>query len=585
MDQQINLHTYVEIARRRKKQMLIPAAAVFICGVLMSVLLPSIYRSSATILIETQNISKDVIQTTVSGYVEQRLQSLSQIVLGRVNLMSLIGKMNLYAEYKDKLTDEELVEKMRKNILLEPVQADVGNPNAAKNVTATIAFEISFDDRDPKKAASVASELASLFLEANLKTREDTANSAVDFLNKQMDELRKDIEAKEQVLSTFKETNLTALPELTQLNLSTMDKMDRDRVYLEEQVRSLQSRKAYLDGQLATIDPYSGAVGPDGARYLSPKEEHERLRRTYMTLRSALSEQHPDVIKVKRQLTSMGNVIAGPQDVKIYADAIRDKQMQLAKLTETVSEKHPDAIALKNEISALNKEMQQAQNNVQMPPRALDEPTNPAYIALKAQVVSTQLELRGVQSQMSRLQGMQLDYQKRLEGAPKVEQEYQGMLRDLETSKMKFRELSARLMAARESKGLEESQIGDKFSLIAPPLVPEIPIKPKRLLILLLGFVLAIAAGVGTGFLLETLDHSVRTSEALAAITEAPILAVIPYIEPPREESQDQRLKWRPTPKAIGVGVVALLLLAVHILYDPLDVIALGVIRKISTLF
>ncbi|MDO9083410.1 MAG: hypothetical protein Q7U56_09015, partial [Humidesulfovibrio sp.] len=65
----------------------------------------------------------------------------------------------------------------------------------------------------------------------------------------------------------------------------------------------------------------------------------------------------------------------------------------------------------------------------------------------------------------------------------------------------------------------------------------------------------------------------------------APILAVIPYIEPPREESQDQRLKWRPTPKAIGVGVVALLLLAVHILYDPLDVIVLGVIRKVTTLF
>ncbi|MDO9083960.1 MAG: lipopolysaccharide biosynthesis protein, partial [Humidesulfovibrio sp.] len=507
MDQQINLHAYVEIAKRRKKQMLIPAAAVFICGVLMAILLPSIYRSSATILIETQNISKDVIQTTVSGYVEQRLQSLSQIVLGRVNLMNLISKMNLYAEYKDKLTDEELIEKMRKSILLEPVPADVGNPNA-KNVTATIAFEISFDDRDPKKAASVASELASLFLEANLKTREDTANSAVDFLNKQMEELRKDIEAKEQVLSTFKETNLTALPELTQLNLSTMDKMDRDRVSLEEQIRSLQSRKSYLDGQLATIDPYSGAVGPDGARYLSPKEEHERLRRTYMTLRSALSEQHPDVVKVKRQLTSMGNVIAGPQDVKIYADAIRDKQVQLAKLTETVSEKHPDVIALKNEISALNKEMQQAQTNVQMPPRALDEPSNPAYIALKAQVVSTQLELRGVQSQMSRLNSMQLDYQKRLEGAPKVEQEYQGMLRDLETSKMKFRELSARLMAARESKGLEESQIGDKFSLIAPPLVPEKPIKPKRKLILLLGFVLAIAVGAGTGLLLETLDHS-----------------------------------------------------------------------------
>lgn len=563
--QQIDLNAYIEIAKRRKKQMLIPAAGVFVCSVLLAIFLPSIYRSSATILIETQNISKDVIQTTVSGYVEQRLQSLSQIVLGRVKLMGLIDKMNLYTDYKEKLTAEELIEKMRKSILLEPVQADVGNPSAGKNTTATIAFEISFDDRDPKVAASVASELASLFLEANLKAREDTANSAVDFLDQQLEELRKAIDIKEQALSGFKETNLTALPELQQLNLSTLDKMDRDRVSLEEQIRSLQSRKAYLDGQLATIDPYSGTIGPDGQRYMSPKEEHERLRRTYMTLRSSLSEQHPDVVKVKRQLAAMGKEVSGPQDVKIYADALRAKQEQLAKLSETVSDKHPDIIALRNEINSLNKDMQRAQSNIQMPPRAQDEPSNPAYIALKAQATSTQLEIRGVQAQMSRLMGMQLDYQKRLEEAPKVEQTYQGMLRELESDKLKFRELSGRLMAARESKGLEESQIGDKFSLIAPPLVPEKPIKPKRKLIVFLGVILAMGVGLGTGFLLETMDHSVRTPEALSLLTKTPILAVIPLIEAPQEEVKVQGLKWRPTPKALWIGSGLLVMLAIHL--------------------
>jgi len=583
MHKQVDLKAYIEVAKRRRMQMLIPALSIIICSVLLAVLLPSIYRSSATILIETQNISRDVIQTTVSGYVEQRLQSLSQIVLGRVNLMNLIGKMDLYAEYKDKFTDEELVEKMRKSITLEPVQADVASPGSGKTMPATIAFEISFDDRDPKKAAAVASELASLFLEANLKTREETANSAVDFLNEQLEELRKDIVVQEEQLSAFKEAHLTELPELQQLNLSTLDKMERDRATLEEQSRTLQSRKAYLDGQLATIDPFSGAIGPDGARYLSPKEEHERLRRTYMTLRAALSEQHPDVVKVKRQLQAQGQSVNGPQDVKVYAQALREKQAQLAQMQENASEKNPDAVILKKEISALKKNIEQAKSNVDAPPSALDEPTNPAFIALKSQVTSTQIDIRGVQSELARVRTLQADYQKRLEGAPKVEQEYQGMLRNYDSSRLKFKELSSRLMAARESKGLEESQIGDKFKLIDPPLVPEIPIKPKRMLIFLLGVVLAIGAGLGTGLLLESLDHSIRTPEALIALTNIPLLGVVPYIAPTRELARKSR--WRPTPLFIFIAIVAVLLIAVHFLYDPLDVIALSAYRKLLMLF
>lgn len=584
MHQQVDLKTYLEVAKRRKNQMLIPAASIFICSLLLAVLLPSIYRASATILIENQNIAKEVVQTTVSGYVEQRLQQLSTVVLGRVNLMNLIKKMSLYSDYSDKMTDEELVEKMRTNIKLEPVQADVGASTAGgKMVSATVAFEITFDDRDPKKAAQVASELASLFLEANLKSREDTATSAVDFLEQQTEELRKDIEAQEAKLSTFKEGHVNELPELQQLNLATLDKLDRERASLEEQVRSLQTRRAYLEGQLATIDPYSGAIGPDGMRYLSPKEEHERLRRTYMTLRSSLSEQHPDVVKVKRQLQAMGQEINGPQDVKVYAQALREKKEQLAKLAETVSEKHPDIVALKREIAGLNRSIEQAKSISSTPPRALDEPTNPAFIALKAQVQSTQIEIRGVQAQLSRLLATQMDYQKRLEGTPKVEQEYQVMLRELESARLKYRELTGRLMSAKESKGLEESQIGDKFTLIAPPLVPEKPVKPKRLLIVLLGFVLAIATGAGTGLLLESMDHSIRSSEALMSLTSIPILAVIPYVKPPAEEKE--QLRWRPSRRVALVGGVFIFLLAVHLIYDPLDVIFLSVVRKVLTLF
>ncbi|MBA4356560.1 MAG: lipopolysaccharide biosynthesis protein [Desulfovibrio sp.] len=579
MQVKADIRTYIQIAKRRRYQILVPAVVIITLSVVLALVLPPVYRSTATVLIETQSTSKDLLQSTVAGYVEQRLQSISQVVLGRVNLMNLIKKMNLYSDLKEMFTAEEIVGAMQKDILLEPVQAEVNNPAVGRSGPATIAFNISYQGRIPGKVAEVTSELASLFLQENLKSREQTAKATVDFLEKQLEDIRQEMMTLEGKISVFKEEHLTELPELMQLNMQTMEKLEKDKGALEETIRSLQTRNVYLEGQLATVDQHLGASA-DGQRMGSPREEQERLRRRYVALKANMSAQHPDVVKAQRELQAVGKDMGGGQDSRAFAEAIREKEARLARLNENLSDKHPDVIALRREIAELEKARQ---DPARASSSATDDPSNPAYINLKTQIATTNMDIRRANADLGRIRAMQAEYQRRLERTPKVEQEYQSLHRGYESAKLKYNELSVRAMSARESKGLEESQIGDKFTLIAPPLVPEKPVKPNRMLIILAGIILGIGSGVGLAMLLESMDQTLSTPEDLAAFTGRSVMAAIPYLPTPAENKVKVKRRW--VVLAACAGCVVALVIVAHFFYMPLDVLLLGLVRRLSSMF
>ncbi len=90
-------------------------------------LLPPVYESKSTILIEEQQIPPDFVRTTVTGFAEQRIQSLTQQILSRGKLLEIIKQFNLYPEMREKYTTEEIIEKMREDISLETISAEVND--------------------------------------------------------------------------------------------------------------------------------------------------------------------------------------------------------------------------------------------------------------------------------------------------------------------------------------------------------------------------------------------------------------------------------------------------------------------------
>ena len=118
------LNDYVAIVKRRKWSFILPAAIVFVVATIVAFALPSIYKSTSTILIEEQDIPAEFVMASVTSYAEQRLQSIHQRIVSYTKLFEIINRFNLYPDLKKRRTTEEIVEKMREDIVLEPIRRD-----------------------------------------------------------------------------------------------------------------------------------------------------------------------------------------------------------------------------------------------------------------------------------------------------------------------------------------------------------------------------------------------------------------------------------------------------------------------------
>ena len=321
----ININDYVDVIKRRKYYFIIPAVIVIFFSTSIAFILPAIYRSTATILIEAQEIPKDLVRTTVTGYVEERLQTIRKRVLSDNNLRDMAEHFALYTDLKDNNTTQNIVERMRNNIAIESVKTEVQTDRFSKPIQSTVAFTVSFEGKEPERLAEVTNHLANLFLEENTRDREKKAQTTIEFLEKQLVNLRAEIKKTEAQLADFKEKHMNELPELMQLNLKTMDQLERQIDAQERNINNLINRKIYLEGQLALLEPSMHKVSADGKRILTPKEELAVLRSQYLELSSSLSEEHPDVIKLKKKLAALEGQVNSRQELRARASPRRQR--------------------------------------------------------------------------------------------------------------------------------------------------------------------------------------------------------------------------------------------------------------------
>lgn len=554
----------VGVIRRRIWQMVLPAVALFVVVAVVVALLPAKYQSSATILIEGQEVPQELVRSTVTGFVEERLQTITQVVLNRSNLMSIIERVGLYQEERKTMTSEALVAMMRKNITMEPIQAEVMS-NTGRPSTATIAFSVGFEGTDPAQVLQTTNTLVSLFLEENLKNREEKASTAYSFLEKQLVALRDEVAQSEELIARFKEEHLGSLPELTQLNLQTLDRIERDVQAHQENIRGILERRAFLEGQLATITPQRTLVTADGGRVLPPVEELRALKTRYVSLTATHSDKHPEVIKLREQIAAL----EGSGVSVDLAEELAAERARLSEVSARFGANHPDVLAAKRRVAAL--EASGAGSSRMVASSVAESADNPAWMALKSQLQATAMDLQSQQAMLSDLRRRQDELTRRLENAPRVEQQYRKLERDHQNAQFKFQETSQKLMAARDSKELEQERAGEKLTLIEPPMLPEVPAKPKRKLLILVGFVMSLGFGAGCGALAEAMDGSVRGLRSLRLLTDAPLLGAIPYIATGAEVARRKR---RITLAVTGmVGAFAALVLLFHMYVRPLDII------------
>ena len=570
-----NINELKGLIRRRIKIFLLSAIPVFIIVVIIAFILPPIFVSRSTILIESQQIPQEYVKSTVTGYVEERLQTITQQILSRSNLLKIIKQFNLYPDMRKKYATEIVLAKMRKNISLETIKA-----GGRRGKNTTIAFTLSYEGKDPTTVQKVANVLASLYLEENLKKREAQATRTTNFLQQELNHIKEQIDGYGDKITRFKKAHIGELPEYSAINARAMDQLSRDTDQANMLLSSLKERKVYLEGQIANLD-LSGPSVTEGGVIVSGTTRGERLkslRLQLINLQSSLSKKHPDIIRLKREISKLEAQTAEMKSSSDKTKRLDDLTTRLVTMKARLGSQHPDVVKLSREVATLSSEIQNSEKDKTTfgLPR---EEQNPAYISLKTQIESIHIEINHLLDERLRMKKKMNYYQQKIENAPRVEKEYVSLTTDYENAKKKYNEIMSKLMEARVAKGMEETQHGERFTIIEPAAKAEAPEKPDRLKVMLMGLFLSLGAGAGLAFLQENLDHSIKTTTELDSLGDIPMLSAIPLIE--SEEDIKRHHKKIIIVVSLAIGLACAALIVIHFYIMPLDILWLKIQRKL----
>ncbi|SFH69273.1 GumC family protein [Albimonas pacifica] len=513
----------LSILLRRFPIFLLTAVLIFSGFAAAAVLLPAAYTSRARILVESQQIPTDLVQSTVTSHAAERLRVIQQRLMTRDNLLEIAAQYDVFRSEPD-MTPTEIVAAMREQSVF---RSEALGTSSGRGGGMAMTFTISFSARDPGVTARVANEYVTRILENNLKLRTARAADTYEFFEQESQRLGGELTAIESQMVEFKRANRATLPETLDFRTNQVQRvqqriqlLDREMADLREQRKTLMDLKEDPSILLEQERPQTASE--------RAKEELERE----LQLRSAvLSETHPEIRALKTRIMAMDSLIAA--DVAKQEEAIRNNSSSF--LEEKLQETNQQIGLIDTQLDQMADEIAELERQESELERSIAETPN------------TQMALNALQ------------------------RNYEGLQRQYDTAR-------AKLAVSATGEQLELKQQAERFEVIEQAQVPDSPDKPNRLKILLLGFGGGTGAGLGLVFLLEFLNRAIRRPSDIISTLDIQPLAVIPYIYTDAEVRRRSRVRWTMIVLAVA-GVVAATAL-VHVYYMPLDLVGAKIIEK-----
>jgi uncharacterized protein involved in exopolysaccharide biosynthesis len=545
--------------------------------VAVTILWPPTYRTGATILIEQQEIPQDLVRSAISSFADQRVQVISQRVMTTLNLMSLIDRYGLYPDIRESKPREVLLQRMRGDISMRMISADVIDPRSGRPTQATIAFSVSYQNRSPELALKVANELTTLYLNENLTSRTQMAEQTTAFFAEEATKQQERIDELDRKLAEFKQKHQDSLPDLSQLNMQVSDRTELEVHDAENRIGAIDSQQVLLRAQLAQLNPTSQVYSDTGQRVMGVEDRLKALRSQLAGFKARYAPGHPDIINTEREIAGLEKEATAQDQTSERARRLSDAQAELARAQEKYSAEHPDVVRLTHLVKELEEELA-SKPEAAGAENAKDHADNPVYIQVKGQLDALSVERKSVEMKRDELRAKLDNYERRLAQEPGVEREYRELARDLENAQLKYQQIRAKQGDVQISENLEAERKGERFTMIEPPLPPEKPVAPNRMLIIGTGLMLSIGLGIAASFVKYSLDPSIRGFSDIRSLLTIPPLASIPTIVTLREQRRRTRRLW-----FTWTGTLVAVLAAVgfvHVFIRPLDVLWASLSRR-----
>lgn len=467
----------LNIVWRRKWFIVVPWALLTIATVIVSALLPDLYRADTQIEIVPQRLPESYVRSTITTRVEDRLHALRQQVLNRTRLERLIDEFKLYPQERQTWIMEDLVARMRGNISIDVIRGD--------------AFRVTYLSEDAQTAMKVAERLGSLIIEENLRDRESLAEGANQFFETQLEDSRRRLEEHEKKLEEYRRRYLGELPSQLESNLQAVRNTQAQIQGLDESINRDRDRRLFLDRMVADLTPPPApapavppSADPTAIHGASAAEQLVGARDGLRALELRLKPEHPDVIRMKRVI----------RELESKADA--EGALPVEARGAAVSTPAQD-----NRVREMRAEMENLDRSI-------------AY----------------KQQETERLRAVIGSYQARIDVTPARESELIALTRDYDTLQNMYTSLLSKKEDSKVAANLERRQIGEQFKVLEPARLPEKPFSPDRVRINTLGFLCGLICGLAFAAMLEYRDSSLRSDEDVVVSLALSVIAMIPQV-------------------------------------------------------
>jgi uncharacterized protein involved in exopolysaccharide biosynthesis len=570
------LHTL----RRRKWIGISVGFIAFCCAVAIALIWPPTYQSTATIMIEEPDVPSDLVKSTVSTYADQRLQVIEQRVMTNQNLGDIMDRFGLFQGALATTPRSELINALRSKIDLSVLSADFVSANTVRNNNqpqATIAFTVSYSDKDPRLAQQVASRLTDLYLAENVQTRTEKAAGTTEFLTQQSQKLYQEVLDAEKRLTDFKTQNSSTLPEQLDTNMRILEQLQSTLLQNRSDIEQINQKRAFLQSQLGTISPYMPMTA--GGTPATPQAQLMALELSYIDLSARYGPKHPQVVHLEKQIETLKAQV-GTSDSQTSTQAtLSQMQAQLSEALQKYGENHPTVQKLRKSLADLQAEVGKAPS-VSMISAPKGPPDNPMYIQMQNQLGDTTAQLQGLQMETAALQAKMEEMQQRVLHTQALSGQYDSLRQQYDAAIKRYQDFKDKEADAQVAQNMEQQSKSETFSVIEAPEYPDLPLKPNRKLLLLAGAVLSIMLAATAMVAMEMLDSKVYEPRGLQTVFGEVPLATVPYITTPRERTN----RWiRRGVIVVGAAVAIIAaLVAVNLLYMPLDVLWAAFVNRIN---
>jgi succinoglycan biosynthesis transport protein ExoP len=511
----LDLQHYLQVVRRRHLHFLIPLFFGWMVVWGASWVLPVRYKSGTLILVEQPSMPKNYVLPNVNDDLQGRLQSITQQILSRTRLLLIVEKLNLFGDSRRPLSPDEKVDLMRKGIDIELVRSTQDN-----QITA---FNVSYSAKTPRIAQQVTGELTNLFINENLKVRQQQSEDTTRFIGTQLENARATLAEQEARVKEFKGQHEGELPTQEASNLQILSGLQAQLQSEEDTLNAAKQQRVYLQTlieQSRTLHTRSADGAPTDLSAV--ESELAQLRSKLTDLSSRYTDQFPEIKSLK--------------------DQIAQTEKKRASL-----------------IAELRAKNNKSPGNENMAENAADLPRDPALLQLQSQLQANQTEIANREQSIAGLRAKVNSYQDRLNAAPAREQQLADLTRGYDQSKANYDELLKKQSESAMATSMEQMQQGERFRTLDPPSLPLKPDFPNRLKFCGIGLAVGFALGLLVVAAFEMFDDRLYDDKKIKTLLPIAIMSEIPDISSPSDERREKKRKVLGWAVASFVAVIILI--------------------------